>query len=29
VLQRDVLQKLYGVALTVKKKKGRYWPVVI
>jgi iron complex transport system ATP-binding protein len=28
VLQRDVLQKLYGVALTVKKKKGRYWPTV-
>jgi iron complex transport system ATP-binding protein len=28
VLRRDVLQELYGVSLTIKKKKGRYWPIV-
>jgi len=27
VLRRDVLQELYGVPLTITKKKGRYWPV--
>lgn len=28
VLARDVLQKLYGVPLTVLKRRGRFWPVV-
>jgi iron complex transport system ATP-binding protein len=28
VLRRDVLQELYGVSLTIRKKKGRYWPIV-
>lgn len=28
VLRHDVLEDLYGVALTVVKRKGRYWPVV-
>jgi ABC-type cobalamin transport system ATPase subunit len=27
VLQPDVLRKLYGVSLTVLKRRGRYWPV--
>ena len=27
VLKRDVLQKLYGVSLTVMNRNGRYWPV--
>ncbi|MGH7794004.1 MAG: ABC transporter ATP-binding protein [Candidatus Binatia bacterium] len=29
VLKRDVLKKLYGVSLTIMKRRGRYWPVVI
>jgi iron complex transport system ATP-binding protein len=28
VFQRDVLEDLYGVSLTILKRKGRYWPVV-
>jgi iron complex transport system ATP-binding protein len=28
VFQRDVLKNLYGVSLTILKRKGRYWPVV-
>ncbi len=28
VVKRDVLKDLYGVALTVVRRKGRYWPVV-
>lgn len=28
LLKRDVLEELYGVSLSVIKKKGRYWPVV-
>ena len=28
VLRRDVLQELYGVPLTIRKKKGRHWPIV-
>lgn len=28
VLKRDVLRKLYGVSLTIMKRRGRYWPVV-
>lgn len=28
ILKRDVLEKLYGVALTITKSKGRYWPIV-
>ena len=28
VLQHDLLEDLYGIALTVVKRKGRYWPVV-
>src|SRR6266576_4128238 len=28
VLDRDVLKDLYGVPLTVMKRKGRYWSVV-
>jgi iron complex transport system ATP-binding protein len=28
VLKYDVLKDLYGVALTVVRRKGRYWPVV-
>lgn len=27
VLRRDVLQKLYGIRLTITKRKGRYWPI--
>jgi iron complex transport system ATP-binding protein len=27
VLKGDVLKKLYGVSLTIIKRKGRYWPV--
>jgi len=27
VLRRDVLQELYGIPLTITKKKGRYWPI--
>lgn len=28
VLQRDILKELYGVSLTLTKRKGRYWPVL-
>ncbi|MEK6602362.1 MAG: ATP-binding cassette domain-containing protein [Candidatus Binatota bacterium] len=28
ILKRDVLEKLYGVALSITKRKGRYWPIV-
>ncbi len=28
VLKRGVLEKLYGVSLTIVRRKGRYWPVV-
>ena len=28
VLQDDILQRLYGVSLTLLRKKRRYWPVV-
>jgi hypothetical protein len=28
VLNRNVLKDLYGVSLTVMKRKGRYWPVI-
>jgi ABC-type enterochelin transport system ATPase subunit len=28
VLTRHVLKDLYGVALTVMRRKGRYWAVV-
>lgn len=28
ILKRDVLEKLYGVALSITKSKGRYWPIV-
>jgi len=28
VLDRNVLKDLYGVSLTVMKRKGRYWSVV-
>jgi iron complex transport system ATP-binding protein len=28
VLRHDVLQDLYGVSLSIVKRKGRYWPVV-
>ena len=28
VLDRSVLKDLFGVSLTVMKRKGRYWPVV-
>ena len=28
VLKGDVLRELYGVALSIIKKKGRYWPIV-
>ncbi len=28
VLQRDVLRDLYGVSLTIIRRRGRYWPVV-
>jgi len=27
VLTRDLLKKLYGVSLAIRKRKGRYWPV--
>jgi iron complex transport system ATP-binding protein len=27
-LKHDVLKKLYGVSLTILKRRGRYWPVV-
>ena len=27
VLKRNVLQELYGVSLTIMKRKGRYWPI--
>ena len=27
ILKRDVLEKLYGVSLSITKKKGRYWPM--
>jgi len=28
VLRPDVLQELYGIPLTITKKKGRYWPII-
>lgn len=28
VLQRGILKELYGVSLTLTKRKGRYWPVL-
>jgi iron complex transport system ATP-binding protein len=28
VLRLDVLQDLYGVSLTIQKRKGRYWPII-
>ncbi len=28
LLKRDLLQKLYGVSLSIMKKKGRYWPII-
>jgi len=28
VLQRNILQEIYGVSLSIMKKKGRCWPVV-
>ena len=28
VLKREVLKSLYGVSLTMVKRKGRYWPVI-
>lgn len=28
VLERDVLRQLYGVSLTVLKRRGRFWPVI-
>jgi iron complex transport system ATP-binding protein len=28
VLKRGVLEKLYGVSLSIVRRKGRYWPVV-
>ena len=28
VLDHDVLRDLYGVSLTIMRRKGRYWPVV-
>jgi ABC-type cobalamin transport system ATPase subunit len=28
VFRRDVLKDLYGIALTLVKRKGRYWPLV-
>ena len=28
VLKGDVLRELYGVSLTIMKKKGRYWPLI-
>ncbi len=28
VLKSDVLKELYGVSLSVMRRKGRYWPVV-
>jgi hypothetical protein len=27
VLKGDVLEKLYGVSLSIIRKKGRYWPM--
>lgn len=27
-LRRNVLEKLYGVSLEIRKKRGRYWPIV-
>ena len=28
VLKRDLFEELYGLSLTVLKRKGRYWPVI-
>jgi iron complex transport system ATP-binding protein len=28
VLKRSMLKKLYGVSLTITKRRGRYWPLV-
>lgn len=28
ILKRDVLEELYGVSLTIDKRKGRFWPIV-
>ncbi len=28
LLTKDLLEKLYQVSLSIRKKKGRYWPIV-